>query len=145
MGRAACGPRLVSRFLFCSPAVYATSAVVTFTPLRHGNGPVRGFVASGTMPLDGLFLPILRQFAFVDQEGPKPGTAFTLENVGWHSIPSCANPSRRQGLEIIPVGELVVRGRGHLGHALSSLLDSSATGRCRGCVFSGRRISTGCW
>src|SRR5713226_4893971 len=139
MGRAACGPRLVSRLLFCSPAVYATSAVVTFTPLRHGNGPVRGFVASGTMPLDGLFLPILRQFAFVDQERPKPGASFTLENVRWHSISSCANPSRQQGLGIVPARELIVGGRGRQGHALSSLLDSSTIGKCRGCVFSGRR------
>jgi hypothetical protein len=82
------GLPLVSRFLFCGSAVYAASTLVAFTPFGHGDRPVRGFVASGTMPLDGLFLPILRQFAFVDQEGPKPGTALTLENVGWHSIPS---------------------------------------------------------
>lgn len=82
------GLRLVSRFLFCSPAVYAASTVVTFTPLRHRDGPVGGSVASGTMPLDGLFLPIFGQSAFMDQEGPKPGTAFTLQNVGGHSIPS---------------------------------------------------------
>ncbi len=35
-----------------------------------------------------LFLPAFPQLAFVDQEGPKSGTAFTLENVRWHSIPS---------------------------------------------------------
>jgi hypothetical protein len=87
-GRTVCGLRLVSRFLFCGPAVYAASTVVAFTPLRHGDRPVRGFVASRTMPLDGPFLPVLRQFAFVDQEGPKPGAALTLENVRWHSIPS---------------------------------------------------------
>lgn len=28
------------------------------------------------------------QLAFVDREGPKFGTAFTLENARWHSIPS---------------------------------------------------------
>ena len=144
-GRTVCGLRLVSRFLFCSPAVYTASTVVTFAPLWHGDSPVRGFVASGTMSLDGLFLPIFRQFAFVDQEGPKLGTAFTLENVSWHSIPSCANPSRRQGWGVVPSRELVVRGRDRSGHALSSLLDSSAIGMCRGCVFSGRLISTGCW
>lgn len=88
MDWAVCALRLVSRFLFRSPAVYAASTVVTFTPLRQRDSPVRGFVASGTVPLDGLFLPIFRQFAFVDQEGPKPGTAFTLQNVRWHSIPS---------------------------------------------------------
>jgi hypothetical protein len=45
-------------------------------------------VATGTVPLDGLFPPGFRPLAFVDQEGPKSGTAFTLENVRWHSIPS---------------------------------------------------------
>jgi hypothetical protein len=81
----------VSWFVFCSPAVYAASSVVTFAPLRHRDSPARDSVASGTVPLDGLFLPIFWQFAFVDQERPKPGTAFTLENVRWHSIPSSAN------------------------------------------------------
>ncbi len=82
------GLPLVSRFLFCGPAFFAAPAVVTFTPLRHGDRPVRGFVASETMPLEGLFLPVFRQFTFVDQEGPKPGTTLTLENVRRHSIPS---------------------------------------------------------
>ena len=42
----------------------------------------------GTVPLDRRLLPAFRQLAFVDQEAPKFGTAFTLENVRWRSIPS---------------------------------------------------------
>jgi len=79
--------RLVSGSLFRYPAVCATSAVVTVATLRQRDSPAGGSVASWTVPLDGLFLPVLRQFAFVDQEGPKFGAAFTLENVRWHSIP----------------------------------------------------------
>jgi hypothetical protein len=78
----------VSQFLFCCPAVYAASPIVTFAPFGQGDSPAGGSVASGTVPLDGLFLPGSREFAFVDQEGPKSGTAFTLENVIWHTIPS---------------------------------------------------------
>jgi hypothetical protein len=77
----------VSWFLFCCPAVYAASAVVTVAPLRHRDSPTCDSVAGGAVPLDGLFLPGSRQLAFVDQEGPKSATAFTFENVRWHSIP----------------------------------------------------------
>lgn len=87
-GWAVCALRLVSRFLFCCPAIYAASAVVTVAPLRQRDSPTGGSVASVTVPLDGLLLPAFRQLAFVDQEGPKSGAAFTLENVHWHSIPS---------------------------------------------------------
>ena len=44
--------------------------------------------ANEKVPLDGLFLPGFRRLAFVDQEGPNSATAFTLDNVRWHSIPS---------------------------------------------------------
>jgi hypothetical protein len=77
----------VSQFLLCCPAVYAASPIVTFAPFRQCDSPVGGSVASGAVPPDGLFLPGFSQFAFVDQEGPKSGTAFTLENVIWHTIP----------------------------------------------------------
>jgi hypothetical protein len=82
-----CAPWLVSRFLFCCPALYAASTVVTVAPLWHRDSPTGDSVTSGAVPLDGLFLPGFRQLAFVDQEGPKSATAFTFENVRWHSIP----------------------------------------------------------
>jgi len=67
--------------MFCCSAVYAASAVVTVAPLRQSNSPAGGSVASGTVPLNGLFLSGFRRFAFVDQEGSNSATSFTLENV----------------------------------------------------------------
>ncbi len=58
MKRAGC--LRVSRLLFCCPAVYAASAVVTVAPLRQRGCPVSGSVASGTVPVHGLFLPGFR-------------------------------------------------------------------------------------
>ena len=60
----------------------------TVAPLRERDGPTGASAASGAVPLKGLLLSGFRRFAFVDQEGPNSATAFTLENVRWHSIPS---------------------------------------------------------
>jgi hypothetical protein len=54
---AVCALRLVSRFLFRCPAVYAASAVVTFAPLWQRDSPASCSVASGTVPLNALFIP----------------------------------------------------------------------------------------
>jgi len=51
----------------------------------------------GTVPLDRRLLPAFRQLAFVDQEAPKFGTAFTLENVRWHSIPELSQSDTTAG------------------------------------------------
>jgi hypothetical protein len=61
---------------------------VTVAPLWQRDNPAGGSVTSGTVPLEGLVLPGFQQLVFVDQEGPISGTALTLENVRWHSVPS---------------------------------------------------------
>ena len=86
-----CRGRVGVSVLFSCSSVYAASTIAASAPLWKDDRPVCNLAASGAMPLDRAFLLKFYQLILVDQERSMATTAFTLENVGWHSVLSSVN------------------------------------------------------